>query len=69
MVKKKIETKNKSILVKAKGDHRICMSSAILGLVTGIRTKINNFETVKTSFPNFISLIKFLGGEIEIKKK
>ena len=65
--KKKIETKNKKILVKVKGDHRICMSSAILALITGIRTKINNFETVNTSFPGFISLIKNLGGKIVIE--
>ena len=67
--KNKIETSNKYILVKTKGDHRICMSSVIFSLVTGIRTKINNFETVNTSFPGFISLIKKnLRAKIEIKK-
>ena len=65
--KDKIEIQNKLILTKAKGDHRICMSSAILALVTGIRTKIKNFETVNTSFPGFIPLIKNLGGKIAIK--
>ena len=65
--KDKIETRNKSILAKTKSDHRICMSSAILALVTGIRTKIKNFETVNTSFPGFIPLIKNLGGKIVIK--
>jgi len=64
--KDKIEIRNKLILTKAKGDHRICMSSAILALVTGIRTKIKNFETVNTSFPGFIPLIKNLGGKIVI---
>ena len=65
-----INTQDKSILVKTKNDHRICMSSAILSLATGIKTKINNFETVNTSFPitEFIALIKNLGGKIiEIK--
>ena len=65
--KDKIEIRNKLILTKAKGDHRICMSSAILALVTGIRTKIKNFETVNTSFPGFIPLIKNLGGKIAVK--
>ena len=64
--KKEIETKNKSILIKTKGDHRICMVGAILSLVTGIKTKINNFETVNTSFPGFIPLIKNLGGKIVV---
>ena len=44
------------------------MSAVILALVTGIKIKINNFETVNTSFPNFISLIRNIGGKIEIKK-
>ena len=65
--KDKIETQNKSILVKTKDDHRICMSSIILSLVTGISAKIKNFETVNTSFPEFISTIKRLGGKIVIK--
>ena len=65
--KDKIENHNKSILTKTKGDHRICMSSVILSLVTGIRAKIKNFETVNTSFPGFIPLIKNLGANIVIK--
>ena len=65
--KDKIETENKSVLTKTKGDHRICMSSAILALITGLRTKIKNFETVNTSFPGFIPLIKNLGGKIVTK--
>lgn len=65
--KNKIEPQNKSILVKTKGDHRICMSSIILSLVTGISAKIKNFDTVNTSFPGFISTIKRLGGKIVIK--
>ena len=43
------------------------MSSVIFSLVTGIKAKINNFETVNTSFPGFIPLIKNLGGKIVIK--
>jgi len=65
--KNKIENKNKLLLIETKGDHRICMSSVILALVTGMQTKIKNFETVDTSFPGFISLIKNLGGKIVIK--
>ena len=64
--KNEIETKNKSILIKTKGDHRICMVGTILSLVTGIKAKINNFETVNTSFPGFIPLIKNLGGKIVV---
>ena len=50
------------------GDHRICMSSTVLSLVTGIKTNIKNFETVKTSSPNFLKIIKSLGAKFEIRK-
>ena len=53
MEKKTIENKNKSIYVPNLNDHRICMSTTIFALITGIKTKIKNFETVNTSSPNF----------------
>ena len=66
--KKLIEDKFKMIIVPGLGDHRICMSAAILSLLTGIKTKIKNFETVKTSSPNFLNIVKLLGGKFEKKK-
>ena len=63
-----IERKNKKINVPSLGDHRICMSSTVLSLVTGIRANIKNFETVKTSSPNFLKIIKSLGAKFEIRK-
>ena len=65
--KNKIDIQKKSVLVKTKNDHRICMSSVIFSLLTGLKTKITNFETVNTSFPGFIKIVKSLGGKIEIK--
>jgi len=63
-----LKNKNGIIEVPNLKDHRICMSSAILSLVTGIKAKINNFETVKTSSPNFLKIIKFLGANFEVTK-
>jgi len=60
--------KKKFIKVSKTGDHRICMSSMILSLVTGIKTQINDFGTVNTSSPNFLKVIKQIGGKFEIKK-
>ena len=65
--KKNINNKNKKIFVPNLGDHRICMSSTVLSLITGIETKIKNFETVKTSSPNFLKIINNLGAKCEIK--
>jgi len=66
--KKNIITNNKQIIVKDLGDHRICMSASILGLLTGIPTKIKNFATVNTSAPSFLKIIKKIGGHFAIKK-
>ena len=44
---------DKKIIVPNLGDHRVCMSSFILSLITGVQTKIKNFETVFTSSPSF----------------
>ena len=63
-----VKDKNKKIIVPNLGDHRICMSAVILSLITGVKTKINNFETVKTSSPSFLKIIKFLGGKFKIEK-
>tara|TARA_Y100000741_G_C18168051_1_gene524006 strand:- start:58 stop:990 length:933 start_codon:yes stop_codon:yes gene_type:complete len=65
--KKLIEIKNKKINIPNLGDHRICMATQVLSLVTGIRAKINNFETVYTSAPSFLKIIKSLGGKFEIQ--
>tara|TARA_B100001093_G_C26683847_1_gene951702 strand:+ start:9 stop:959 length:951 start_codon:yes stop_codon:yes gene_type:complete len=65
--KKEIKNVGQVINVSSILDHRICMSALILSLVTGIKSKINNFETVRTSSPNFLKIIKSLGGKYEIK--
>ena len=64
----KINVSNKKIFVSNLGDHRICMSAFILGILTGIKTKINNFETVFTSSPSFLKIMKNLGAKFEIQK-
>ena len=65
---KQIQKNNPSIFVPNLGDHRICMSATILSLITGVKAKIKNFETVNTSSPSFLKIIKYLGGKYEIKK-
>ncbi|MDC1092872.1 3-phosphoshikimate 1-carboxyvinyltransferase [Pelagibacteraceae bacterium] len=64
-----INASNKKILVPDLGDHRICMSSFILAILTGAKAKIKNFETVYTSSPSFLKIMKSLGAKFEIQKK
>lgn len=66
--KKKIIKNNSLIKVNCKNDHRIAMSCAILALNIGGKFLIKGFETVKTSSPSFLNIIKSLGGKFEIKK-
>ena len=63
-----INAKDKKIIVPKLGDHRICMSSFILAVLTGAKTNIKNFETVYTSSPSFLKIMKSLGAKFEIKK-
>ena len=58
----------KRINVSNLGDHRICMSSFVLAILTGVQTKIKNFETVFTSSPSFLKIMKNLGANFEIQK-
>lgn len=62
--------KTKRILkIFSNNDHRIAMAFFCLGQLTGIKIIINNFETVETSFPQFLLLMKKIGAKFETKKK
>ena len=63
-----IDASDKKIYVPNLGDHRICMSSFILALLTGAKTKIKNFETVFTSSPSFLKITRSLGAKYEVQK-
>ena len=65
--REKIESQNKSIFVNCHEDHRINALACIFALSTGIKTKIKNFD-VSTSFPNFLQILKKLGGQFHVTK-
>ena len=62
------DARDKKINVSNLGDHRICMSSFILAILTGAKLSIKNFETVFTSSPSFLKIMKSLGAKFEIQK-
>lgn len=47
--------------VNSFGDHRTAMSLAIAGLIAEGRTEILDTDCIKTSFPNFMTLLRQLG--------
>ena len=63
-----IEPKNKIIKVPDIKDHRIFQSTSVLALVTGTKAKMKNFDTVFTSAPSFLKIVKLLGGKFEIQR-
>ena len=44
------------------------MASVILALLTGSSTNLQGFETVFSSSPSFLRIIKTLGANFEIQK-
>ena len=58
----------KQIKISSTLDHRIQMSFCILSLITGSNVLIKGFETVSTSFPSFLKLLRELKAKYEIKK-
>ena len=46
--------------IKTYDDHRIAMAFLIMGLASKKKIIIDNPDCIKTSFPNFIRLIKSL---------
>lgn len=56
-------SKAKEATIDSKGDHRIAMSFAILGLLCSMN--ITNSQYIATSFPNFSAILKELGAKIE----
>ena len=63
-----IDAKSKKINVENLGDHRIAMCGFLLAILTNAETNIKNFETVFTSSPSFLKIMKNLGAKYEIKK-
>ncbi|MEI7834202.1 MAG: 3-phosphoshikimate 1-carboxyvinyltransferase, partial [bacterium] len=54
-----------SAQVDSAHDHRIAMSAAIAALAAGVTAEISGAETIATSFPNFLELLRSLGWDGE----
>jgi len=52
--------KNSDVLIETFNDHRIAMAFSILGMLTDKQIKINNFECVSVSNPEFLNQLKVI---------
>jgi 3-phosphoshikimate 1-carboxyvinyltransferase len=48
--------------IATKLDHRIAMSSAVVGMVSKAAAMVDDMAPVATSFPGFTALLEGLGG-------
>ena len=55
--------------VECFGDHRVAMSFAIAGASAKSAIKINNVESVDTSFPSFLDCVRKIGICINTNKE
>jgi 3-phosphoshikimate 1-carboxyvinyltransferase len=53
--------------VDSKGDHRIAMTSAVLGLVARGPTRIRDAACIATSYPKFVATLRALGARIDVE--
>ncbi|MDF2693682.1 MAG: 5-Enolpyruvylshikimate-3-phosphate synthase [Labilithrix sp.] len=53
--------------VESRGDHRIAMSAAVLGLHGDAPTRITDCDCIATSFPRFIGTLRALGARIDVE--
>jgi 3-phosphoshikimate 1-carboxyvinyltransferase len=50
----------------SKGDHRIAMTTAILGLVADGPTVVDDADCIATSYPGFVEMLRALGATVEV---
>jgi len=50
--------------VDSHGDHRLAMSLAVAGLIADGETTVTRAEACRESFPNFVDLMRGLGGAV-----
>ena len=53
--------------VDSRGDHRIAMTAAVLGLVADGKVRVRDVECIRTSFPRFVGTLRALGATVEVE--
>lgn len=54
-------------VVDSRGDHRIAMTAAVLGLLGSGPTRITDCDCIATSFPRFVGTLRALGARIDVE--
>ena len=54
--------------VSSEGDHRIAMSSAVLGLCADGPCRVRDVDNIGTSFPRFVGTLRALGARMDVEQ-
>lgn len=54
--------------LESRGDHRIAMAAAVLGLHGSGPTRITDCDCIATSFPRFVGTLRALGARIDVEE-
>ncbi|MFO0587226.1 MAG: 3-phosphoshikimate 1-carboxyvinyltransferase [Polyangiaceae bacterium] len=54
--------------IDSRGDHRIAMTAAVLGLVADGKCRVRDAGCIRTSFPKFVGTMRALGATIEVEE-
>jgi 3-phosphoshikimate 1-carboxyvinyltransferase len=54
--------------VNSRGDHRVAMTAAVLGLVADGPTRVRDVACIGTSFPRFAGTMRALSARVEVVK-
>ncbi|MBV9947952.1 MAG: 3-phosphoshikimate 1-carboxyvinyltransferase [Myxococcales bacterium] len=53
--------------VDSRGDHRIAMTAAVLGLVASGPTRVRDAGCIATSYPKFVATLRALGARVDVE--
>ena len=54
-----------NLTINSKLDHRIAMSFLCMGLITEDRIKVEDTDTINSSFPSFFEIMKKIGADLK----
>jgi 3-phosphoshikimate 1-carboxyvinyltransferase len=58
-------TRLRAATVDSHGDHRLALALAVAGLIAEGETTVTQAEAYRESFPNFVDLLRGLGGSVQ----
>jgi 3-phosphoshikimate 1-carboxyvinyltransferase len=57
-----------AVRVSCKGDHRVAMAAAVLGLLADGESVIDDVDCLAVSFPRFAGTLRALGADLEVQR-